>query len=185
VIVIVLIALGGGAYWYYQTWHQQVTPASASSRASGQTPSPQTAATGLYKDPFTYCKAVVTRDGGEGGVDDSRYVGTQPPDAVIHAMMKKVGVTESFAWRCMNGNVYGCYLGASGRGCRIADTSERQVAAIRTFCAENPNSSIVPNSVNYSASDWTCNGNTPIVVESYPVDHRGYMAGNWVQVLEE
>jgi hypothetical protein len=40
IAVILLGAMGGGGYWYYQMWHQPITPAPASTSASGQTPKP-------------------------------------------------------------------------------------------------------------------------------------------------
>ncbi len=140
------------------------------------------AATGVYTNPFAYCKAVVDQDGGEGGVEDSRYVGTNPPAVVVNAMMNKFpNIRGPYTWRCMDGDVYGCYMGASGRACAKRDTSQRQLSAIGQFCANNPNA-IVPNSLNYSSSEWRCNGTIPIVVKSWPVDKRGYLKDSWVMV---
>ena len=142
-----------------------------------------------YTDPFAYCKAIVNNDGSlEGGMNDSdgRYVGPEPPSEVAKALGDGAG---PYTWRCMNGRVLACFVGASGRGCRKAGvfpagtTSVTQMSAIRKFCARNPNSEYVPNNVNYSASDWKCAGDTPVVVKSYPVDERGFIQGNWVTVL--
>ena len=138
-----------------------------------------------YRDPFAYCRAVRDMGGGEGGVADDKYLGTQPPPEVVAALERKWGgnMSTGATWRCMEGRVYACYLGASGRACRPAATSDDQWRAIREVCASNPNLEIVPNSANYSAANWRCVGGRPVVVESFPVDQRGYMFGNWVEVL--
>ena len=124
----------------------------------------KTAQPKTYSDPFAYCEAVVNKDGGPEGFEDIRYTGPNPPPAVINAMNKAFpnysGITVT--WRCMDANVYGCFVGASGRGCRIAATDERQLAAIKQFCEQNPNNDFVPNAVNYSDSDWRCDGTTPV-----------------------
>jgi|GEM_PF-5177800 len=137
-----------------------------------------------YTDPFEYCRTMVNANGGEGGINDNRYTGKEPPDAVVNAMMEALHTKSggSYTWRCMGGEVYGCSLGASGRACRIAETSEQQISAIAQFCATNPDSTFVPNAVNYSASDWSCNGNVPVIVTSYLVDENGYIKDNWVKV---
>lgn len=145
----------------------------------------KTAQPKTYSDPFAYCEAVVNKDGGPEGFEDIRYTGPNPPPAVINAMNKAFpnysGITVT--WRCMDANVYGCFVGASGRGCRIAATDERQLAAIKQFCEQNPNNDFVPNAVNYSDSDWRCDGTTPVKTSTYPTDKRGYMKDNWYKIL--
>lgn len=143
--------------------------------------------TGVYTNPFAYCKAVVDQDGGEGGVEDSRYVGKNPPDVVVNAMMKKFSnITRPYAWRCMDGDVYGCYVGATGRGCRKTESSksQRQMLAMRQFCEQHPNSN-VPNAINNTASQWRCSATMPVINNAYPtaqVDKRGYLKDYWVRV---
>ena len=96
-----------------------------------------------YSDPFAYCKAVGDRDltcvecGDDSPVGDTRYVGPSMPRVVISALRKKLDMpSDEFpaVWRCMNGNIWGCYLGASGRACTQPDTSVEQRRAIGQFC---------------------------------------------------
>lgn len=135
------------------------------------------------KDALAYCAKVVNMGAGEIELADSGYTGEQPPNVVVQAMMKwNSGIDGPYAWRCMHGHVYGCYIGASGRGCRVARTDEEQMLEIRKFCEQNPNADFVPNAVNYSASSWRCNGSIPVVIESYPVDDEYYIKGSWVKI---
>jgi hypothetical protein len=137
--------------------------------------------TGHYTNPFAYCKAAVNKDTeGEGGIIDSQYAGGNPPDVVVNKM------GGACTWRCMDGAVYGCFLGASGRACMKPESSnsQRQILAMRQFCQQNPNSN-VPNAVNNTASQWKCNGTIPVIDNAYPtapVDKRGYYKDAWVKV---
>lgn len=145
-----------------------------------------------YADPFAYCKAVGDRDlacvecGDDSPVGDTRYVGPSVPRVITSTLRRKLDMpSDEFpaVWRCMNGNIWGCYLGASGRACTRPDTSVDQ-RAIAQFCVQNPNSN-VPNAVNNTPWQWTCNGSTAVIDRRYPavqLDKRGYMATGWYLV---
>ncbi len=143
---------------------------------------------GGYTNPFQYCSAAINKDGGEGGIDDSQYTGMQPPKEVVRAVGRALNLENyngAVEWRCMHSAVYGCNLGASGRGCRVADTSERQLMAIRQFCQETPNSDYIANAVNYSDADWGCRAGMPYIINTYPLDEGGYIKGAWIRVEPE
>lgn len=184
IAVVLMCALGAGGYWYIQ--RQDVKKANPIQKQQLATSAP-TGTTGHYTNPFDYCKAVVDKDSeGEGGIIDNRYVGTNPPDVVVNVMMKKFNVAGPYTWRCMDGEVYGCYLGASGRACMKPESSEskRQMSAMSQFCQQNPNSN-VPNAVNNTASQWRCNGTIPVIDNAYPtapVDKRGYYKDAWYTI---
>ena len=168
--------------------HPRVVPVDSIATATDMTGSgaePDPVAAEQYRDPFAYCRAVRDMGGGEGGVADDKYLGTQPPPEVVAALERKLGgnMSADATWRCMEGRVYACFLGASGRACRQAATSDDQWRAIREVCASNPNLEFVPNSINYSAASWRCVGGRPVVDESFTVDQRGYIFGSWVEVL--
>jgi hypothetical protein len=79
-------------------------------------------------------------------------------------------------WRCMNGSVYICEIGASGRGCMKAGHSLAPTEGVRTWCRQNPNSDFVPGAYLSSAAiTWRCQGTRPVVVETEGVDERGYV----------
>jgi hypothetical protein len=127
-------------------------------------------------------------DGGEGGINDSKYTGVQPPPEIVAAVRNSLGIvnfTGAVFWRCMNSAVYGCNVGASGRGCRVATNSEQQLNAIREYCKQYPNNAYVANAVNYSDSDWGCGAGIPYVVNTYPLDQAGYLQEAWIRVESE
>jgi len=91
--------------------------------------------------------------------------------------------TLGTVWRCMHHQAYICRLGASGRACMRMNTSRVPNDAIRTFCQQNPNSTIVPMSVAGGfSSTWRCQGPEPVIMQSSDVDERGYLKGSWFVV---
>ncbi|MBK6973233.1 MAG: M23 family metallopeptidase [Sterolibacteriaceae bacterium] len=127
-----------------------------------------------YQNPFAYCKAVVTID-----MPDKRYTGTEPPPAVANAL----GHT-AVTWRCADGQVLGCYGGASGRACEKMQTSRTPSHYIVQFCVQNPNSDFVPMAwIGNSSSTWKCNGSVPAILKTYPVDKRSFQVGSWKPVI--
>src|SRR5690349_18287316 len=115
------------------------------------------AAQGTYQDPFAFCRAARNTPaiGGESTFRDNRYTGPQVRQVILNAM----GDSNS-TWRCKDGAVYGCYLGASGRACD-RQTATAPDAQMRRFCAQNPNA-MVPNAVNNTSVAWTCRGGIPV-----------------------
>jgi len=71
----------------------------------------------MYSDPFAYCAAIGTID-----EPDARYVGPKVPEVIAKGLMKGASpdapldlfIQNSF-WRCMDGKVYGCFVGANLR----------------------------------------------------------------------
>lgn len=86
-------------------------------------------------------------------------------------------------WRCMNGRVYVCEMGASGRGCLKTGHSSTPHDGIRQWCRENPNADFVPGAyMAGSPASWRCRGTQPVVVETEGVDEMGYMKNFWRKV---
>lgn len=84
--------------------------------------------------------------------------------------------------RCMNGEVWLCYVGAN-LACGKADVGDSAGAA--TYCALNPNSMGVPMSATGHATvySWKCvGGKATIDRQIERVDPRGFVAGNWKQL---
>jgi len=87
------------------------------------------AATGQahFTDPFAYCAVV-------GAVDapDARYSGPEAPESVVNGLRKVLETPddapmEPFVagtfWRCMDGKVWACFVGANLPCTEKADTS--------------------------------------------------------------
>jgi hypothetical protein len=131
-----------------------------------------------YSDPFQFCRVVVNADNdGEAGMRDPRYLGNNPPmelQSIDHG---------NFVWRCMDGKVLVCAMGASGRGCIRWSTSTNPTPNLRNFCAKNSNG-FVPNAANDTPYAWVCRGGLPVRDLSMPMkfDRRGYYAESWREV---
>ena len=81
----------------------------------------------LISDPFAYCADVGTID-----VPDERYAGPAIPDAVVDDLRDKADiaadapddwVAAGTVWRCMDGQVWACFVGANLPCSEKADTS--------------------------------------------------------------
>jgi hypothetical protein len=140
---------------------------------------PAHARTGRHSDPFQFCRVVVNADNdGDEGMRDPRYVGRQPPPVLMSM------VRENFWWRCMDGKVFVCLTGATGRGCMRFSLNTGATASIRRYCANNPGG-FVPNAVNDTPYSWNCRSRTPVMDRSAGLpglDRRGYYLENWRSV---
>jgi hypothetical protein len=102
-----------------------------------------------------------------------------------HGMLPKpLEDTMASDWRCMDGEVYVCENSASGDWCSKKDPSREPGADIKEFCADNPGSDAVTDSlVMYSASHWKCDGEKAIIKETWALDKRGYMKKMWLRLV--
>ncbi len=84
-------------------------------------------------------------------------------------------------WRCMDGKVMVCNGGATGAGCAKTLTIDaRRRNAFNQFCAQHPDSNIIPAMLTVGlSSDWRCDGTKPVQMGGQPVDSLGYIKGNW------
>lgn len=139
-----------------------------------------TANTSAYKDPVEFCKAVRNLDNSEQ-MDDERYIGPVFPSVVTKAFE-----SEYVTWRCVDGDVYGCYVGASGRDCvQWKNVTLSPTARIREFCVNNPNS-FVAYAYNDTPYDWNCHGTVAVIDPNYKntlLDKRGFVIDNWKKIL--
>jgi len=142
-----------------------------------------------YSDPFSYCKAVVTIES-----PDSRYVGPQVPDVIAEGLKKAFGAPADAPpdvflrgtyWRCMDGRVYACNVGANLPCTEKADTSKEPNEGMINFCKSNPDSEIIPA---YAAGrstvyEWSCKGTEPQTgKEVTKVDAEGYISNIWYEI---
>jgi hypothetical protein len=139
-----------------------------------------------YDDPFAYCAAVGTIDR-----PDARYVGPAVPPSVARGLARAFGVTadpppepfsQNSSWRCMNGAVYACTVGANLPCLEKPPADPEPSEAMRSFCREQPDSAAIPAYVTGHATlyDWSCDESRPRrgrVLTT--LDERGYMSSIW------
>lgn len=142
-----------------------------------------------YQDPFAYCAAVGTID-----APDARYTGEKVPPSIARGLQKAFDVpaTESIEpfvhnsfWRCMDGKVYACSVGANLPCQAKADTSKTPTGGITEFCRSNPGSDFIPMVATgrETVYEWRCDGTTPAIVrEMTKPDARGFVADVWYHI---
>jgi hypothetical protein len=174
------------------------TPVTATPAASANTATPITAPTSApiiasptaqastFADQFAYCAAVGTTD--TLGPD---YTGPKMPQTIAEALKKASGASpdapldiflKGSFWRCMNGKVYACFVGANLPCDSKANTDKTPTTAETDFCKANPNSDFIPAAVtgHDTIYEWRCNQVAPeIVKQVFQVDERGYISDIW------
>lgn len=127
---------------------------------------------------FAYCRSVRDNEYQEGDL----YYGHL--GAQVSKVIPQTQFNPTIGWRCMDGALFVCELGASGRACTKKNPSKIPSVAITTFCRQRPNSNFAPMTViGNSSSTWKCNGTIPIIDNTEPLDKRGYSIGSWTKVL--
>lgn len=141
-----------------------------------------------YDDPFAYCAAVGTID-----APDERYAGAAMPEVLARKLRTASGAPadaplapfrEAAFWRCLDGEVYACTVGANLPCTTKADLSRAPSAAMEAFCRETPEAP-VPAVVTGRTTvyNWRCAGGRP-VIEGAPraVDAAGFFADIWYRL---
>lgn len=104
------------------------------------------------------------------------------PGTALGEALRLAQLPMAVSWRCLDGAVLACALGASGRACRLPDDGPAQMAAIADYCRTAVEGA-VPNAVNYSTVQWLCVAGVPVRDQRYPalaLDPAGYIAESWV-----
>ncbi|MCD6291411.1 MAG: DUF333 domain-containing protein [Anaerolineae bacterium] len=142
-----------------------------------------------YDDPFAYCQAIGTID-----APDERYTGPTPPPAILKAIRKAAGiakdapddwVAQGTVWRCMDGQVWGCFRGANIPCTAKVSLDKAPTGEMKTYCKEHANAQTIPESVtgHETAYEWRCNGETPEPVKQvrHP-DKQGFISEFWFEL---
>jgi hypothetical protein len=151
--------------------------------APAATPTPAT-----YTDPFAYCAAVGTID-----QPGANYTGAKVPESVAQALLTALGgpstpldaLQNGSFWRCMNGKVYGCFVGANLPCEEKADTNRTPTQAETEFCSQNRDSDFIPAVVTGRATvfEWRCTNGVPEVVKQFvQPDAQGFLSNVWYQL---
>ena len=142
-----------------------------------------------YTDPFAYCASVGTVD-----APDARYTGPPVPTAVAEGLRRAFGApptapadafTRGTTWRCMDGKVYACTVGANLPCDARADTSRTPSAAIAEYCRANADAASVPAYVTGRSTvyEWRCAGGAPVIGRQFvQPDARGFLSNIWHEI---
>lgn len=142
-----------------------------------------------YTDPFAYCAAVGTID-----APDARWAGDEQPAVIADGLRGPLGtpadtptetIQHTMVWRCANGEVMACVVGANLPCSEKADLNTTASAAVTDFCKENPDDDFVPMAVTGRATaySWRCEGGEPVLGEQMmQIDEQGFFADLWYQV---
>jgi len=142
-----------------------------------------------FTDPFAYCAEV-------GAVDapDARYTGPEAPEAIVNGLRKVLETPddapmEPFVagtfWRCMDGKVWACFVGANLPCTTKADTSRTPTPDMADFCKANPTSDFIPANITGRATvyEWRCtNGAPEIVKQLVEPDAQGFLSNIWYEL---
>lgn len=151
------------------------------------TPAPRRSAS--FADPFAYCAAVGTID-----APDSRYDGPAVPAAVADGLRRAFDApadapADAFvrgtSWRCMDGKVYACNVGANLPCDSKADTSTTPSPAIASFCKEQPDAEVIPAVVTGRDTiyEWRCESGVPAISRRIThADESGFRADIWHEI---
>ncbi len=141
-----------------------------------------------YTDPFAYCAAVGTIDS-----PDARYTGPKVPEVIAKGLQKALNAPETpidvlergSYWRCMDGNVYACFVGANLPCEEKASTDRTPTQDEKDFCQQNPNSDFIPAVVTGRATvyEWRCSNGAPEIVRQVAQpDARGFFSNIWYKL---
>ncbi|WP_342723921.1 lysozyme inhibitor LprI family protein [Bradyrhizobium sp. B097] len=124
-------------------------------------------------DVFAFCRAATTLDTPQSVL----------LDATSEVALAAASTTNTYVWRCMDGEVWACGSGASGSACQTMSSSMTPSKAIFAFCARTPNADFVPMSViGNSPASCKCVGFRPQVLQAMQLDKRHFMTDSWIRV---
>jgi hypothetical protein len=110
------------------------------------------------------------------------FYGPRHEVGILLPEVASVGATN---WRCRDGKVYVCAGGASGSACQKMNPSRQPSKDVREACKDNPGQSFVATVViANSSSTWRCRGLAAEIIETVPLDSRGFMEQTWVPLFD-
>jgi putative hemolysin len=161
----------------------------ASLAGCGATVAPAPTSTpAAYTDPFAYCAAVGTID-----APDTTYTGPRVPQSVAEGLQKALNAPDlpidvlenGSSWRCMDGQVYACFVGANLPCEAKADTNRTPNQEEIDFCQQNPDSDFIPAVVTgrETVFEWRCRGGAPEIVQQvFQADAQGFLSEIWYKI---
>ena len=135
-------------------------------------------------DPFAYCSAI-------GSIDTPAGGSSPIPMALKPFLSRALGLPagrdfrpESYYWRCMNGLVFVCAIGANIPCGAKADLAKRNLGADK-YCQDNPETTFVPAYAtgHETLFAWSCSlGHAVPGKRMAKLDARGYRIDIWHEV---
>jgi len=142
-----------------------------------------------FSDPFAYCAAVGTVD-----APDERYAGPDVPETIVQGLREALDTPDDApmdwfvagtVWRCMDGQVWACFVGANLPCSARADTNRTPTSGMIDFCHENPASDFIPAAVTgrETVYEWRCTDGEPEIVKTLvEPDAQGFLSNIWYQI---
>jgi hypothetical protein len=155
----------------------------------GATPAPAATSTPTsYNDPFTYCAAVGTVD-----TPGPNYTGPKVPELVAKGLQTALNAPDTpldvlengSYWRCMDGSVYACFVGANLPCEAKANTDQTPTQAEVDYCQQNPSSDFIPAVVTgrETVYEWSCVDGAPHIVKQLTQpDAQGFLSDIWYKI---
>jgi len=134
-------------------------------------------------DSFGYCARVGTIDKPAGG--------TAPPPDLVPYIRSALGLSgdpaptqRGYYWRCMDGAVFVCAVGANIPCDAKVDRAKSNLGA-KNYCRENPDAPSVPAYAtgHNGLYEWSCSRGTAIRGKlAVKLDRQGYRTDVWYKV---
>jgi hypothetical protein len=152
-------------------------------------PTVAVSAPGPFTDPFAYCAAV-----GTIAAPDARYAGPKTPESIIKPLRQAAGISADAPmqmlesgtfWRCANGKVMACFVGANLPCQEKAQASRTPTPAMGNFCRSHPHADSIPAAVTGKATlyTWRCrNGRAQVDKKIFKADAQGFIADFWYEM---
>lgn len=138
----------------------------------------------VFRDPFSFCRAVGTIDDPS---HDRRYRGPASTRAMLTAAHLGESEADALSWRCANGRVLVCASLATTGCIKAPWTNPRKWAyllndpELRAECRRDPNAEC-PGATHCIAG---CSGGVVIINSNqYPIDKQGYWPDEWKWVRQ-
>jgi hypothetical protein len=142
----------------------------------------------VYTDPFAYCAAVGTID-----APDATYTGPQVPQSVAQGLQTALNAPDTplemlqngSSWRCMEGAVYACFVGANLPCDAQANTDRTPTQEEVDFCKQSPDSDFIPAVVTgrETVFEWRCRDGAPEIVQQvFQPDAQGFLSEIWYKI---
>ena len=142
-----------------------------------------------FENPFEYCKAVKNID-----IPGSECIGPKLPESISGKLRTDMGVSDTMpadmfndgtSWRCMDGNVYACNVGANLPCQEKANVSKEPNDGMLNYCGDNPDAEVIPMFASGRATvyEWKCDNGTPEIVKQIAeTDKAGYIKDIWYKI---
>ncbi|MEO1016429.1 MAG: hypothetical protein AAFY56_01870 [Pseudomonadota bacterium] len=148
-----------------------------------------TAAQQTFVDPFAYCDAKITVE-----APGAEWQGPAVPETILRGLRQRAQLGDAMPdqqlaqqthWRCMQRQVYACFVGANLPCMEKGDADRTPTTAMNDFCKEHPGIDFIPAATTGRATiyQWQCNGQEAQATgKLYNVDPAGFIREFWYPI---